>query len=583
MKSHKSRSVRNQLLATIVFAAVYPIILVVIVGIMSYENVVKERFFDSASSEMALVSNHINQDVEDMNTFMIGLLSDQGLYDLINQQDDIQTELDRYNFNRDVETYLRSSISSREDFDVVGLYLYKDEHFYWNAKRTGVVTQPDIPYMAVDEILQNSVLKTVYYSDKGIYLARKILDKDTLNAKGIIMFRIDPGYLKNIVGYQEAGAISTNYLVTKEGVIIANSGDGGHSEFIQNHELYYYDKGNYELTFDKTDYYASISETELLDFALIRLTTKDELLKDLRKVTDLIVILSVVNIPLYIFLGNLLYKHIMTPVDKLVEGMGKFENGHMDVHIDSKRKDEFGYMIGTFNSMTVSMNKLINEVYIEELARKDAEISALQEQINPHFLYNTLESINWRAQLAGQEDIAEMVQALSVIMDANINRSQEKRICLREELIYMDKYIYLIQMRLGDKIVYEKNISDEAMDCMIPKMIIQPFLENAIKHGIEPIGLGKISFNAYIEDQLVVVISDTGKGMNHATRTMVRRILEQEEKGTVIRDEKRSIGLRNVVRRLYLLYGDDVTIDVVSAAGEGTTVTLRLPIKKKEN
>jgi two-component system sensor histidine kinase YesM len=285
---------------------------------------------------------------------------------------------------------------------------------------------------------------------------------------------------------------------------------------------------------------------------------------------------------LYALIGNLIYKSITTPVGKLVEGMEAFESGQLGVIIESNRKDEFGYMIGTFNSMTQTMKKLINEVYVEELARKDAEISALQEQINPHFLYNTLESINWRAQIAGEMDIAHMIQALSVIMEANINRDQRKKVPLHKEMYYMDQYIYLIQMRYGDKVQYVKEVSEEALQCMMPKMVLQPLLENAVKHGIEPVGRGSINLSAWVEDQMLVIqVTDTGKGMNYTKKTMVKNIITQEAKATGIAGTSGSIGLRNVARRLFLLYDLDVTLEVTSQLEKGTTFCIRLPVEKE--
>lgn len=583
-KKNKGHSFRNRLLATVVFVAVYPIILVVIVGILNYENVVKERFFESASGEMALVANYINRDVEDMNSFMIGILSDQSFYELINDQYSVRSELDWYQFDRETIGYLRSSIASKEDFDVVGLHLFGQDLYYWDAKRTGTVSGDDVPFEAMKAQLTGNNLRTVYYGESGIWLGRKILDKDTLQEQGIMLFRIDPQHLSSILGERDSEAITSNYLISRQGEIVANSGTGGHSEFIRAYELYNYQEGNYELTFGSDDYFVSVGEAQLLDLALIQLTTKEELLNDLQKVTDLIIILSIVNMPLYIFLGHMLYRNIMTPMEKLMKGMSSFESGNLDVRLDSRRKDEFGYMITTFNRMTESMKRLINEVYVEELARKDAEISALQEQINPHFLYNTLESINWRAQLSGQQEIAEMIQALSVIMDAGINRDKEKVIPLEREVFYMDKYMYLIQMRFGDKIKYETDFSEEVLKCHIPKMIVQPILENAVKHGIEPVGRGIVRFEGSLEeDVLTLKISDNGKGMNHSTKSIVRRIFQQEEHSNATKDRKKSIGLRNVARRLYLIYGDRASIDVQGNTGEGTVFTLQLPMSKEKS
>lgn len=579
------RSLRNRLLTTVIFVAVYPIILVVIVGILNYENVVKERFFDAASGEMALVSNYINEDVEDMDTYMIGILSDQGLYDLINRQSTIRTDLNRYEFDRDISAYLTSAMAAKLDFDVVGLHLFERNYYYWEARRTGTVLPADVPFEAIEaRLLGDSGLRTALYDDEGIWLARKILDKDTLKEQGVLFFRIGSEHLKTLVGDRDESAITTNYLMTGTGEIVANSGGGGHGSFIKEYALYTYDKGNYERTFGDDDYLVSIDKTDLLDLTIIRLTTKEELLDDLQKVTDLIIILSLVNLPLYVAIGLMLYRSIMTPVEKLVKGMSSVEAGDMAVRLDTERKDEFGYMMDSFNSMTDNMTRLINEVYVKELARKDAEISALQEQINPHFLYNTLEAINWRAQLAGEQEIAEMIQALSVIMDAGINRDMEKEIPLAREVAFMDRYMYLIERRFGDKITYETDFTEEALSCLVPKMIVQPLLENAVKHGIEPVGRGKIQFCGHVsQGRLHLAIADTGKGMTHSDKSMVRRIFEQEAKSRATSDRRRSIGLRNVARRLFLIYGKTAEIAVDSHQAEGTRFTMHLPMKKEQD
>ncbi len=575
-------SMKYKLLLMIIFIAIYPIVLVVILGILNYENVVKERFFDTAKSEMELVSNYITQDVKDMDTFMVGLLADQTIYDLINKQDNIKSELDGYNFEREVEAYARSAIASKSDFDVVGMYLYESNQVFSSSKRTGVVLEEDIPFLLMNQAFEGSELRASILTENDIYVGRKILDKDSFVPLGIMMFRLAPEHLSTIVGTGDSNSISTNYLITREGHILANSNVGGHKTMILENELHMADEGNYEIAYGTEEYFVSVSDAPLLDFVLIQLTTKEELLNDLQKVTDLIIILSVVNLPLYILIGNLLYKSIITPVEKLVAGMDAFENGHLDVRIKTRRKDEFGYMIGTFNQMTETMAKLINEVYLEELARKDAEISALQEQINPHFMYNTLESINWRAQLAGQDEIANMIQSLSIMMDASINRDASKLTSLENELFISDQYMYLIQMRFGDKIVYYKDIDDMANRYMVPKLIIQPLLENAVKYGVEPIGRGHISLRIRIEDKMIIELHDNGQGMTEARLEVVRRIFDQEKRGTVSESSHRSIGLRNVARRLHLLFEDEVLIEVDSSLDEGTTFTINIPLVKEE-
>ena len=576
-------SLKGRLLTTIIFVAIYPIILVVIVGILNYENVLKERFFQSAASEMALISNYINQDVEDMDNFMIGLLSEESIYDIIHSQEDVMTKLDEYQLQRGVEGYLRSAIASKMAFDVGGLYLYDSKAFYFTAQRTGLILREQIPYLKMEEDFSDENLKTVYMDATGIYLGRRILDKDTFKPVAMMVFRINPSHLSTIVGEENPDGITFNYMMNREGEVVAYSGNGGHKILLTNYQFYLKPQGNYEVNDRGIDYYVSVSSAKLLDFALIRLTTKDELLEDLQKVTDLILILSIVNLPLYIFIGNMLYKNIMTPVRQLVKGMERFEQGDLNVLIESKRQDEFGFMIDTFNGMTGQMKKLINEVYVEELARKDAEIAALQEQINPHFLYNTLESINWRAQIAGQDEIAAMIQALSIMMDAGINRDREKEIALSKEVFITDQYMYLVQMRYGDKMTYTKEVEEGLGQAMVPKLFLQPLMENAVKHGLEPVGRAEIKLKIWTDEKLHIEVSDTGQGMTHTKKGMIKRIFKQEEKAGATKEHRRSIGLRNVARRLHLLYGDQVHIEIWSKLGSGTTIEMVIPLRKDEN
>lgn len=181
--------------------------------------------------------------------------------------------------------------------------------------------------------------------------------------------------------------------------------------------------------------------------------------------------------------------------------------------------------------MTQNINRLVSDVYVKELAKKDAEISALQEQINPHFLYNTLESINWRAQLAGEEEIALMIQALSKLMDASTNRSKRKVITVKEEVGYLNQYMYLIQMRYSDSLKYKQTIDASIQDALVPKLLLQPLIENAVKHGIEPIGEGCIELIGKREgERLEFIVRDNGSGMDEEQYKKIQCMITEEKR-----------------------------------------------------
>ena len=180
-----------------------------------------------------------------------------------------------------------------------------------------------------------------------------------------------------------------------------------------------------------------------------------------KAVSKLILILCAATLPICVILVNFLYSDIIKPMNLLVRRMHQIEKGDIGITIENKREDEFGYMNKTFNRMSLQIKNLINTVYKKQIATKDAEIKALQAQINPHFLYNTLDSINWKAKINGVEEISEMVSALSSIIEANLNRNNENYITLDKEIEYINNYYLLLKKRYGKKINLVLDVEQE--------------------------------------------------------------------------------------------------------------------------
>jgi two-component system sensor histidine kinase YesM len=314
-----------------------------------------------------------------------------------------------------------------------------------------------------------------------------------------------------------------------------------------------------------------------LEWKLSVYISSNTLLADLRKVLFRIVILCFLTLPIWLLLIDFIYRGIIKPINVLVESMGKIEKGETGITVDIKRNDELGYVFKTFNKMSQQINNLINKVYKEQLTMKDAEIKALQAQINPHFLYNTLETINWKAQLCGANDISEMVTALSSIIDANLDRNNEKMIPVKKEIEYIDNYNLLIQKRFGKKITFVKSIDNGALEYMIPKLLIQPLIENSIYHGLETKkGGGTIELIISIEENMVlIVVADDGTGIDDDT---LRDLKESLNKNVENQYESRTkIGIMNVHRRIKLIYGEEYGLNIFSESNKGTTIILKLP------
>jgi two-component system sensor histidine kinase YesM len=265
--------------------------------------------------------------------------------------------------------------------------------------------------------------------------------------------------------------------------------------------------------------------------------------------------------------------------------MKKVESGNKHEDIELDRNDELGYLSESFNKMSKKIDYLVNRIYKEEIALKEAEIKALQAQINPHFLFNTLENINWMAQLNGVPEISDTVSALAKLIDGSIGRG-DRMIAFREELEYIENYMTILKNRYENKLEVIKTLDEELMDIKIPRLLIQPLVENAVKHGIEKSRRnGVIRLSAYREDSHVVFqVVDNGIGMKPEELEALNLRLQKDaliNEGNSTGAAGKSIGLENVNRRIKLLYGSTYGVEIESSYDEYTRVIVRLPVDQK--
>lgn len=242
--------------------------------------------------------------------------------------------------------------------------------------------------------------------------------------------------------------------------------------------------------------------------------------------------------------------------------------------IKTKRSDEIGVLIRSYNKLLLKINKLINSVYKKKLALQEAEIRALQMQINPHFLYNTLDSINWLAIEEDANKTSEMVIALGDLL--HYSTGGNNLVLLEEEIDYVLSYLQLQKNRLGDRLSFEIDVSSEAASSIIPKLSLQPIVENAILHGIEPKSEGGyLCIQGKVQEGLLKIsIKDNGVGIE---KQMIDSILEETE----LLDDRPHIGVSNANKRIQLYFGEQWGLHFSSKVGEGTKVDIVLPRKEE--
>ena len=279
------------------------------------------------------------------------------------------------------------------------------------------------------------------------------------------------------------------------------------------------------------------------------------------------VTVSVISIILVITLAN----RVTRPLISLAGVAEKVAEGDYNVQVEPvKRMDEIGVLNAAFDRMLTGIKQGI----LMEMKLREAELKTLQAQINPHFLFNTLNAGAQLAMMEGADRTYSYVQAVADFYRYNVKKT-DAPVTLSDEMQMVDTYIYILNIRFSGDVGYEKHIEEGLSEVLMPTMTLQPIVENAVNHGIREImGEGRIVITAQNEGESCVIrISDNGKGLSEA---QVDDILKRRTK---MKDEHGGIGLRNVMERLFLMYGSDDVFDVKSEGlGKGTTITLRLPM-----
>ena len=261
---------------------------------------------------------------------------------------------------------------------------------------------------------------------------------------------------------------------------------------------------------------------------------------------------------------------VSSRIERLTHFMQEMQEGSMDMQMESDDRDEIGMLYRGFGSMMKRIRTLINEVYLSKITQKEAELKALQAQINPHFLYNTLSLINWKALAAGEEDISRMTLALSTFYRTALNRGRNV-LQVETELSNTRAYLEIQSMLHDGDFDYEIEAQTEILQCESLNLILQPLVENAIHHGIEEKtdGRGKITVRGWKEDNCVwFMVEDNGVGM------------EQEVADKILTMESKGYGVRNVNERIRLCYGEKYAMKVESVVGKGTKMTIHFPARR---
>ena len=319
----------------------------------------------------------------------------------------------------------------------------------------------------------------------------------------------------------------------------------------------------------------TIKEFYPANWRIIGLSSQNELTAAMQKVTVVSLALIIASIAVLTLAAIALAGLLTRPMKKLQQSMrAAAEDLTTNVRIGTH--DEIGELGEAFNQMIIRIRRLMEESVREQKKRRQTEMIALQEQIKPHFIYNTLDLIIGLLETNKNEDVINMVEALGAFFRISLSHGQEF-IAIRDEVEHVRNYLYIQRFRHGDGYDYEITMEERVLDKKTIKLILQPLVENAIYHGVRELEHpgGLITVVGYCEGEHVSIkVIDNGKGMDGATVTEINRCLN----GAAVSDERRFFGLRNVNDRIQLAFGKDYGLRLESAVDQGTVVTVHLPL-----
>jgi sensor histidine kinase YesM len=329
---------------------------------------------------------------------------------------------------------------------------------------------------------------------------------------------------------------------------------------------------SYSLEVDGIKYRLFVSSTRINGLKIFFSMPEKNMLGNMNYLPQLIICILAICCIFATGLAFYVYWDVYGPIKKLSYAMNKFNNDTAYIQVDIKRKDELGILADCFNTLIIRIEELIIDVEEEAKQKKDFEIRALQAQITPHFLYNTLNNIKAMARIGRTEDISKMTTALIRLLYVSANQVTDF-ITLVEEMQYLDAYIQIMQYRFEQSLTLKFDVEEEIKQSYILRFLLQPILENAVIHGFkdkmeEPC---KITVHAYREDEhLIIEIMDNGGGMPENIQELLNNYTEEKDKFS-------RIGIKNIEERIQLNFGKEYGLHYDSKIGIGTKVVVALP------
>lgn len=451
-----------------------------------------------------------------------------------------------------IENKIKPEIAAMRDLHIIPSH--SEEDYYYNSDEKVITLVRNYMDVSTVSTVENCVLGTVYMDIDPRCITQLERGLDLGKSSGINLINMEDGVL---VYSNQSERIGT---VSEELNALAQYMDGERGSYRTDEAVYAY-------------YY--ICDTGWLAVAKL---DKTDINSSYDSGARFILIFLIIISLLLSLLYYIIFSQTTKPARILKKAMERIQRGELQTRVSIRTHDELEVLGNGLNEMASNLQKYINQVYVAEINQKEAELKALKSTIKPHYLYNTLEVIKMSAITNEDLVVADMIDCLSRQLQYLMEYGSDF-VTLKEEIKNIQDYFYIIRIRYENRLDLELDINNGCLDLCIPKLILQPIVENAVKHGLRPkAGKGKVEIIASIvDDFLQLTVMDDGVGMTTEELTILKKKLENEE--TIY--QKSSIGMKNVYDRIKMNYGELYGYHVMSEKNLGTIVKFKLPIVRQ--
>ncbi|WP_145037432.1 sensor histidine kinase [Paenibacillus sp. Y412MC10] len=570
LRAYTNWRLRHKFFFIFLIVIILPFSLLIYYSYSSTRSTITEHTYTALGGSLAQINTNVEKRLEYYNQLSNILYMDAQLRNYLS------TDYEQAYYYLDAFQYINRTLPSLMTLNanILGITIYTGNHTLYSDGQYVKYTE-ELP-RAMEEQVLNAAGNTVYFhsgnfkaDDAYITIARSLSYFSLQHPYGILTMDINANEFYSLIKMENDN--KSVYIIDEFGGVIS-TGD----QSLQSNQLFDVfpiqermtrDAGSFDMKINGQERFFTYKKLSN-GWSTVITVPYDELLANANQATKNVIWFSVLAIGIAILLLYFTTKVMTKRIEVLLQQIRKVERGDFRLSIKPMGHDEIGQVSFAFNKMASTIQSLIHDVYVKEIARKESELNTLQAQINPHFLYNTLSSISSLAIKEGAMQVYQMVNYLAKYYRVSLNKG--KRIILLEQEINLVKnYVAIQKIRFRDKLHMHYDLDEQLFGNTTIKLILQPFIENCINHAIGDESGININVKLRQEgDDILLQVIDDGIGMTP----------EQLDRALSKSDNMSGYGVKNVNDRIKLTYGEEYGVSIFSRLGIGTAVTIRIPV-----